>query len=395
MVTDKIILNNQERFEKNHVIPKEKLLSAVEKACDKLLINAKSRGFPGTCSENYKYTFTENINWESGMYTGCYWLAYELTRDKVFKNIAESHTDYYIKNIKEKINVHNHDVGFMYSPSLVAQYKITGNKEVKQIALDTAKFYFEHSYSKEGKFIIRSYLNWNEGFGCRTMMDSLLNAPFLFWAGKETGNSEYFDAAHNQSLTTEKYLIRSDGSSFHHYQFNPNDVSPVKGLTLQGYSDDSCWGRGHSWGIYGLPICYSYTGDEKIRELHNNITYYFLNRLPSDNIPYWDYIFTEPSNEVRDSSCSVVSACGLHEMAKLLPDKAKEKKTYQNAASMMLESVIDKCTGDIGVPYDGLICHVTHAVPQKHGIDECAVYGDFFYLEALARYLIPNFEKYW
>ena len=62
---------------------------------------------------------------------------------------------------------------------------------------------------------------------------------------------------------------------------------------------------------------------------------------------------------------------------------------------LYFEAVIDHCTGDIGVDYDGLICHVTHAKPQGFGIDECAIYGDYFYLEALARYLVPGFKKHW
>ena len=33
--------------------------------------------------------------------------------------------------------------------------------------------------------------------------------------------------------------------------------------------------------------------------------------------------------------------------------------------------------------------------PQGFGIDECAIYGDYFYLEALARYLVLGFKKHW
>ena len=82
-------------------------------------------------------------------------------------------------------------------------------------------------------------------------------------------------------------------------------------------------------------------------------------------------------------------------MAKLLPDGDADKAIFESAAAQMVEALIDNCTGDIGVEYDGLICHVTHALPQGQGIDECAVYGDFFYLEALARYLVPVFKKHW
>ena len=82
-------------------------------------------------------------------------------------------------------------------------------------------------------------------------------------------------------------------------------------------------------------------------------------------------------------------------MCKYMDENSKEKSIYQNAASQMLDAVIDKCTLDDNIEYDGLINHVTHALPQKQGIDECAVYGDYFYLEALLRYLKPEWKMYW
>ena len=78
MVTEKITLNNPERFAKPHVISKEKLVKAAEKATDKLEELTKKYGdtFPGTCSVDYKYVTDINKNWVGGMYTGCYWRAY-------------------------------------------------------------------------------------------------------------------------------------------------------------------------------------------------------------------------------------------------------------------------------------------------------------------------------
>ena len=61
---------------------------------------------------------------------------------------------------------------------------------------------------------------------------------------------------------------------------------------------------------------------------------------------------------------------------------------------MILDAVIDRCTND-SENYDGLVCHVTHALPQGQGIDECAPYGDYFYLEALHRFLKGNSNLYW
>lgn len=397
MTGRKVELQNKERFLNDYTISRDKLVSAAQKATDKLLAVYKKRGygFPGTCSVNYEYKFMDKTNWESGMYTGCFWLAYELTGEKEFKDIALSHISAYKSNIDKKENINDHDVGFMYSPSCVAAYKLTGDEKIREIALRTAEYYYDKSYSKEGNFIIRYWKAWEEEWGCRTMMDSLMNAPFLFWAARETGNKDYYEAAYQHNLTTEKLLIREDGSSFHHYQFDPKTAKPIRGLTFQGYADTSCWSRGHSWGVYGFPIAYSYTKDKKIRNVHKSITNFMLNNLPSDLIPYWDFDFKEPSSEFKDSSVGVISACGMLEMANLIKDDAPEKKIYQNASNMLLDAVIDNCTGDIGIQYDGLINHVTHAVPQKQGFDECAVYGDYFYLEALLRLLKPDWEKYW
>ncbi len=397
MVTDNVALHDAGRFAQIDEIGREKLIKAAENACAKLeaLIRKNGTAFPDVCSKDYRYVYGENNNWECGMYTGCIWLAYEITGDRFFKDAAEAQLASYKRRIDENIEMDDHDVGFVFSPSCVAAYKLTGNEQARQYALDAAKYFYEHSYSKEGKFIIRYWKAWNDGWGCRTMMDSLLNAPLLFWAAKETGNEDYFRAALDHNLTTTKYLVRNDGSTFHHYQFDPKTAKPVKGITFQGYADDSCWSRGHSWGVYGFPIAYSYCKNEELAKTHKDVTYYMLNTLPDDNITYWDYVFTQGSDEPRDSSAGAISVCGMLEMAKHLPDSAEQKNIFLSASAKMMNALIDGCTGMEAYEYDGLICHVTHAKPFGYAIDECAVYGDYFYLEALARYLKPDREMYW
>lgn len=396
MVKDEIKLKYPERFYGNYKISNEKISRAIERALDKLESNISKwcDSFVGTSSVDYTYILGANNNWECGMQTGIYWLAYELSGNKKFREMAEKHLLTYRERFEQKIGVDDHDVGFVYTPSCVAAYKITGNEKIKQFALDVADYYYRTSYTKKGGFILRGWTWQDQPGGCRTMMDTLMNAPFLFWAGQESGRTEYTEAALNQSRITEKYLIREDASSFHHYQFEPGTYKPLHGLTLQGYSNDSCWSRGHAWGVYGFPIAYSYTAEPFLLNVHRNITYYMLNHLPEDKIPYWDYIFTE-GEQARDSSAAVINVCGMLEMCKYLPDDAPEKLIYHNAAAQMLEAVIDGCTGDIGREYDGLICHVTHAWPQKTGIDECAIYGDYFYLEALMHFVNPDWNRYW
>jgi len=398
MERGKVKLNNPKRFQNYHHISDDKVGNAIKKACDKLLLFADvyRDKFPSNhCdSESFKYNLGENNNWTCGMLTGCYLLAYEFTKNEKFLDVAKHHMASYRKRIDEKTTLQDHDVGFVFSPSSVALHKLTGDSEALNISLEAAKHLYDTGYSIKGDFILRAGTRADQEWACRTMMDSLLNAPLLFWAGEHLNDSKYTNAGLGQSRITDTCLAREDGSTFHHYQFEVGTHRPLHGLTLQGASADSCWSRGHSWGVLGLPIAYAYTGEDWIIPLHTDLAHYMLNHLPEDNIPYWDYDYIS-GDEPRDSSAGVISACGLMEMAKHLPDSSPDKEIYKNAASMMLESVIDTCTSDANASCDGLITYVTAAKPQGEGINGCATYGDYFYLEALMRYSNPDWKMYW
>ncbi len=398
MATKNITLDNPERWAKPHTIDENKLKAAANAACAKLkrIILRDGTSFPNSCSENFKYARLRNDNWEAGLYTGCLWLAYQLSGDEFFKETALGHIETYRERFDCGRYIDSHDAGFVYIPSCVAAYKLFGDERAEKVAMDILNYYYDHCYSFEGKFIIRNNKKAKDGIfeSYRTMMDSMLNAPLLFWATEHTGDKKYAKAALEHVKTTADYLVRDDGSTFHHYQFDFETSKPLYGLTWQGNSDASCWSRGHSWGVYGFPIAYSYAKEPFIKKVHKDISYFMLNHLPDDCIPYWDYDFVD-GDEPRDASAAVISACGFLEMASMMDNSDPDKLIFESAAAQLLEAVIDKCTTDIGVDYDGLIHHVTHAKPQGQGIDECAPYGDFFYLEALARYLVPNFKKYW
>ncbi len=393
-----IQLKDPTRFQGTYTIPREKVQKALDIALAKLerQIDEHGAAFADTIPTDYKYIWGENNNWVCGMQTACYFLAWQVTGNEKFLQAAKEQVKTYRYRFEHRIGLSDHDAGFAYSPSCVAAYKLLGDKEAYQTALDTAEYYYDFSYSEKGGFIIRynSAKGPQDEGGCRTMMDTLMNIPFLFWAGQETGNQKYTDAALSQYHTTEKLLIRADGSSFHHYQFDPETHAPVRGLTWQGHSDDSTWSRGHSWAVYGLPVAYKYTGDEELLALHHDVTNFMLNALPRDGIFKWDLDFVD-EEVARDCSAGLVAICGMHQACKYLPKDAPEQEIYRNAFAQILDATIDKCTGDIGKDYDGLVHHVTAALPQGLGIDECAIYGDLFYLEALVRYLTPDWEPYW
>lgn len=384
-----------ERFKSVYKIDQKKLQDAADRATEKLKAFSLEHGtkFIETSSTDYKYRETANNNWTCGMYTGCYLMAYQLTGDLWFKNIVTYHVSSFIEREKNRVGMDDHDVGFAFVPSCVGAYKVLGMENARDAALRAVEYYYSTGYSQEGKFIIRAHA-WNDMGGYRTMIDSLMNASLFFWAGTYEGNSDYLSAGYDHNLTSVDLIVRDDGSTYHHYQFDPKTSEPLYGLTWQGLSDESCWSRGHSWGIYGFSIAYSYVRDEKIKNAQRDVTYYMLNHLPEDLIPYWDYTYME-GDEPRDSSAAAIAVCGMLDMASMLPENSAQRIVYESAAAQMMEALIDKCTTDIGIEYDGLIHSVTHGKPQKLAIEECAPYADYFYLEALARFLKHNFVRPW
>jgi len=400
MTRGNVKLNNPELFLKEHKISEEKITNAIKKAIEKLesKLDVYKDKFPENISPDgnaAKYFPGPNNSWVSGMHTGVLILAYKLSGNKKFLDAATGHLQTYRERIDTKYKLQDHDVGFVFSPSCIALYELTGNEEAKQIALEAAEYFYNCSYSKEGKFIIRIARQLPAPEAYRTMMDTLMNIGLLFWAGKMTGDKKYTEAAIAQVETTEKYLIRKDGSSYHHYQFNVETHKPLYGVTFQGNRDESTWTRGHSWGVIGFPMAYAYMHDNSLLALERDVTYFMLNNLPDDFIPYWDFDFTTGSDEPRDTSAGIISVCGMMEALKYIDAGSEEYTIYKNASSMMLEAVIDRYTGDAGKDYDGLIWGVTGAKKLNIGIEDCAVYADYFYLEALLRYTNPDWEMLW
>jgi len=404
MTRGNVKIRNPERFKGNHSISSEKLETAIKRATDKLAskLELYKTGFPKNGKQDgsdYKsYKLVENNNWTHGMHTGTLILAYQLTGEQKFLDAALSHLPIYRKRLDEKRGLQDHDVGFVFVPSCVALYKLTGNEEAKKIALEAAEYFYNYSYSQKGGFIIRLAGELPKEWACRTMMDTLMNEPLFFWAYEQTGEEKYLEAAKSQLDITEKYLIREDGSSYHHYQFDVETHAPVKGVTGQGNRDESTWSRGQAWGVYGFAMGYDYSGDINILAVQNDTAAYTLNNLPDDNVPYWDYDFTNGSDEPRDTSAGIITACGLLEAIKYMPKDSPEAEIYYNAACMLTEAVIDRYaqdTDDKGNEYDGLLWGCTGFIKSINSIEVCALYGDYFYLEVLLRLTNPDWKRLW
>lgn len=375
------------------------LLNAIYNALIKIdnNLNTFSNLFPRPTSLNYVYpgiyNGQESDDWTSGFWTGILWLAYEMTGEKKYKNVADYHLRVFTERINKRISLNHHDLGFLYTPSVVANYKITKNEEAKIVGIKAADCLLER-YQEKGKFI-QAWADLGSKENYRLIIDSNLNIPLIFWAYETTGDEKYLNIAKNHLETSSNVIVRENGSTYHTYFFDINTGEPKIGKTAQGKSDDSTWARGQAWGIYGFALAYRYLKEEKYIDLYKKVTNLFLSKLPEDGICFWDLDYSEKDNEPRDTSAVAITICGILEMHKYLKDDDKDKAVYYEKAIYMLNSLIENYTTKDLVNSNGLLKEAVYVRPKNNGVEECCIWGDYFYMEALMRILNPDWEIYW
>ena len=382
----------------NHAMTDAEARQALADACKQVETNLPLYTYQcqNHSSVNNIYPGCANNQWTCGFWPGEIWLAYEATGDEKFKTAALIQVDSFADRIARKVEVDHHDMGFLYSPTCVAAWKLVGSEKGKNAAIAAADQLLTR-YQPSGRFL-QAWGTMDDPGNYRYIIDCMLNVPLLYWAAQVTGSDHYREIAAAHTATTLANSFRPDGSTYHTFFMDPVTGAPVRGATCQGYKDDSCWARGQAWGVYGTAISYRYTKRPEYLEAFRRVLSYYLDRLPEDLIPYWDMTFTEGDTEPRDSSSASIVACGLLEAAKYAnPDQAAE---YTLLAAQMLGSVAEHYAVRQGPQGIGLVRHGTYSKKSPYntctpeGVDECVSWGDYFYMEALTR-LTKDWELYW
>ena len=355
-------------------------------------INIFKNLYPAPAGVNNVYPLIENYEWTTSFWSGMLWLAWESTGDKIFRETAEGRIGDFSSRLDNRIGVNTHDLGFLYTLSCVAPFRLTGNIFAKNAALKAADLLVMRYFEKAG--IIQAWGDLNDpGQRGRIIIDCAMNLPLLYWASQETGNPYHMEAARRHIHQANRYLIRDNWSTYHTFFFDTETGLPVKGNTNQGFSDDSCWARGQAWGIYGNALSYRYIRDAKLTENAKGLACYFLNRLGGDLVSYWDLVFTG-GNEERDSSAAAIASCGLLELAAALPVSDPYRRLFENAALHIMAKLASSYTSDAAPDSTGLLLHGVYSKPDKRGVDECTTWGDYFYMEALVR-IVKGWNPYW
>jgi len=333
-----------------------------------------------------EWKFSKSPSWLIGFTGGELWNLYEITDDVELKNRALKHAD----SLIQYADLDNtHDLGFIFFPSVVKAYQITGDVKYRDAAVRAARMLAKR-FNDKGNYIRAWGAIGSKDRDSLMIIDTMLNIELLFWAAQVTGDYSLYDIAYKHAITCMKEHVRPDFTSYHVVRFDPQSGKVVQKRTHQGASDESTWARGQAWGIYGFALAYKYTEDERFLNTSRKMADVFLARLPKDFVPYWD-LDLSGDTVARDASAATIAASGMELLSELIQNQQEAVK-YKDAFTSIVESLNKDYTflSSKRKTEQGLLIHTVYNFAKEWGIDESFPCGDYYYTEVLKKYVQQN-----
>jgi chondroitin AC lyase len=370
-----------------------------------------SRQFPRACERPCHMTTSSFGDWTIGFYTGILWQLYGLTKNATMKHWAKAWT---LELEPVKYITSNHDIGCSIVTAFEWALRLAPEEIgfYRYIVIDGAR-----SLASRFNKAVGCIKSW-EGAHSQTgkvwqfpvIIDNMMNVQLLMLGANLTDDpeeaKEFREIAISHSEKTRQNHIRADHGSFHLVNYDGVTGEVLDRGTVQGWSDDSTWVRGHSWGMYGFARMHRWTGDPRFIKWSTELGDFWLSqpRLPADGVPYWDFNGGQPGykrvwplqpdkypypphvfpvSDYRDTAGGAIATASFFEMYKYTGNI-----TFLAAAVDGLHSLAGKdYLVERGNACHLLLQHYVGSFPAGYDVDVSVVYADFYFLESLQYYL--------
>lgn len=365
---------------------RNKMARVSEKNRDKIPYTTDENGnYDDRSDRNRSWRIDDGLNWwTNGFWGGILWLLYQDTGEDRYARIARISEERMDRSFSDFYGLH-HDVGFMYVPTAVADYRLTGNEVSRKRAMHAANL-LAGRFNPAGRFIRAWNDLENEDTRGWAIIDCMFNLSLLYWASEESGDPRFRHIAMMHADTVMQYFVRPDGSVNHIVEFDPETGEMVRSLGGQGYGEGSSWTRGQGWALYGFMISYIHTGKQEYLDTAKKVAHYCMACIPESGLIPVD--FRQPEQPAYEDSCGAcVIAGGLLELAGRLP--APEQAVYRNAALRILRA-IDGQRADWSDSCDAIVqnCSAAYHADRHHFT---MTYADYFFIEAV--YKLKNIGR--
>lgn len=319
--------------------------------------------------------------WTSGFFPGSLWLLHGATGDPYLRSQAEAR----LAALEgEKRDTTGNDQGFKLLDSFGTAHGVTGEDAYRRVAIRGAR-----SLASRFGSAVGATRSWGDPRSPRftVIVDNLMNLELLFWGAKHGGDPAWHGMAVSHALRTLRAHVRPDGSTFHVVDFDADTGAVERKRTRQGQARSSTWSRGQAWAVYGFTVAYRESGDPRFLAAARRTAEWFIDHLPSDFVPYWDFEAPGIPDAPRDTSAAAIAASGLLELEALEPDAARAGR-YRATAEAIIASLSSPAYLGREGETDAILLHGTQDQP-KGSADTGLVFGDHYFIEALLRYPTP------
>ncbi len=363
-----------------------------------------ANGIPYTTDKNGNYDDKNNDDnkqvaadgicwWTNGFWGGILWRIFANNGNKRMAEIACTSEKLLDRCFDEYYGLH-HDVGFMWLPTSVVNYKLTNDAVARKRALHAANL-LAGRFNPVGKYIRA----WNDRvLGSAdtsgwAIIDCMLNIPLLYWASEEIKDPRFKQIAMMHADTVMQTFIREDGSSHHIVEFDSEHGGVVKTYGGQGYENGSAWTRGQAWAVNGFVVSYKQTGKTEYLQTAKKIADYCISKMANSALIPVDFC-QPPKPELEDSCAAAILAGGLLEIARCCEGVQADK--YNKAALDILHT-LDEKRANYNDDCDAILQNCTGSYHGKESHHITMVYADYFYISALHK-IDPNKNEnvfYW
>lgn len=358
--------------------------------------------FPRCTDINGGLVTTKNVGWWcSGFHPGSLWYIYEYTEKEVFKDMAWKYTDRLEALLERKCD---HDIGFQINCSYGNALRLTGDS-VKVVPVYIAAAYKLAERFDPEAGVIRSWDFLRNDWIYPVIIDNMMNLELLTKAARMSDDRSLSEIACRHASTTLANHFRTDWTSWHLLDYDPENGGVRYRETVQGYAHGSAWARGQAWALYGYTMMARETGRADYLDAAENIGNMLISKLPEDGIPYWDFnapgtpeamdstaagatlnaaaYMEEP---LRDASAGAIIASALIELSRLTGDRSAAESYIKTARRQIETLASDEYLAQPGENGNFLLKHSVGNIPANGEIDVALSYADYYFLEALVRY---------
>ncbi len=325
--------------------------------------------------------------WCNGFWPGMLWQMHHATGEVIYRDYAEA-VDERLSALLNEPEKMDHDVGFLFILSSLAEYLETGSETAKNRACKAADILVGR-FHENGGFIEA----WNPGTipGTDTagmmIADCMMNLSLLYRVSEITGEARYGEIASRHADCALRYLTREDGSAAHIARVNGETGELIGYPNGQGYAPESAWSRGQGWILYGFTNAYQHTNNMNFLNAAKRSAHYCIAAMAENEwIPAVD--FRAPQDGRTDASAGMIIASGLLELCKAVknagPLGEQEQALYYRTALKILQAC-DAKFNSWDCEKDGIVSGCSLRYHDDRMAGASIIYGDYFLIEAVLK----------